>query len=98
MQSDHEVAEAKVRERLGPRPRVEPLLLGVYGALAAFAVALAFRLLVIPDPDPTMFATWSVTGLAFGACWLVAWYRHRRYNNAVAEEYLKIGSEDGDRT
>lgn len=94
---DYDEAKARVRERMGPGPQVQPFLVAVYGALSALAACTAFRFFVIPDPDPTMFATIMVSTLSFGVCWLVAWYRHRRYGNAVATEYLK-DDDDANRT
>ncbi len=71
------------------RPRIEPITGGIYGAIVAALVAYMFRLLIYPDPDPTMRTTTIVTALGFALPWLHFWNLHRKYNDARARDYLE---------
>lgn len=93
--SQSDVAKERVANERGPRPSPEPLVAGLYGAMAASASVIGFRFLVIPDPNPSWIATYIVTGLGFVLPFGVMWYRQRKYDDAVARVYLSLPDENG---
>ncbi|MET3580762.1 hypothetical protein ABID19_003801 [Mesorhizobium robiniae] len=67
---------------------IAPFIGGMYGGLAALALAFGFRFLVVPDPDPTSQTTIILSGLAFSVCFSLAFLREHRRQIAAAREFL----------
>jgi hypothetical protein len=67
---------------------IAPFIGGMYGGLAALALAFGFRFLIVPDPDPTSQATIILSGLAFSVCFSLAFFREHRRQIAAAREFL----------
>ncbi|TIP96266.1 MAG: hypothetical protein E5X60_21215 [Mesorhizobium sp.] len=67
---------------------IVPFIGGMYGSLAALALAFGFRFLMIGDPDPTSQATIAFAGVAFSICFSLAFLREHRRQIAAAREFL----------
>ncbi|RWK91861.1 MAG: hypothetical protein EOR45_27680 [Mesorhizobium sp.] len=67
---------------------IAPFIGGMYGSLAALALACGFRFLMIGDPDPTSQATIALAGVAFSICFSLAFLREHRRQIAAAREFL----------
>ncbi|RWC02523.1 MAG: hypothetical protein EOS07_25945 [Mesorhizobium sp.] len=67
---------------------IAPFIGGMYGGLAALALAFGFRFLMIADPDPSSQATIAFSGLAFSICFSLAFLREHRRQIAAAREFL----------
>ncbi|RWO58037.1 hypothetical protein [Mesorhizobium sp.] len=67
---------------------IAPFIGGMYGGLAALALAFGFLFLMIRDPDPTSQATIALSGVAFSICFSLTFLREHRRQIAAAREFL----------
>ncbi|TIL28509.1 hypothetical protein [Mesorhizobium sp.] len=73
---------------MGQKRTIAPFIGGMYGGLAALALAFGFRFLMIRDPDPTSQATIALSGVAFSICFSLTFLREHRRQIAAAREFL----------
>lgn len=87
--SEFESAKNTVRERYGPRPSPEPVIAALFVGLAVVGATFVFRAVVVPDPDPSGFAS-AITVVAVAiATFGVQWWRCDHYDRRVTDEFLR---------
>lgn len=65
--------------------RTPPMMVGIYGFLIAMVCSYGFRLLIVPDPDPTARATVILSALGFAIPFGVAYFLEDRRQRARVE-------------
>jgi membrane protein DedA with SNARE-associated domain len=85
-----DIARERVIRRYGPRPKYEPMVVGVFAGIAAFLILGAYKMLEPGNPDPQGIVFTIVVVLAFTIGFGVDYWLCRRFDLAVAKEWLSI--------